>query len=53
MRWIKVQFQDFQEDTALMACLEEFLNGDILRTAYTMQVNTIKQTIKKNVRKSE
>ncbi|CAO3659514.1 unnamed protein product [Rhizopus stolonifer] len=48
MRWIKVQFQDFQENTTLMTCLEEFLNGDILRAGYTTQVNTIKQTIKEN-----
>jgi hypothetical protein len=50
VRWIKIQFQDFQDNTSLMNCLEAFLNGDILHAGYTVQINKIKQVIEAKIK---
>ncbi|KAG0734755.1 hypothetical protein G6F22_012821 [Rhizopus arrhizus] len=44
-RWIKLQFQDFLNQSTLMVHLMVFLNSDLCRVHYTLETDRIRQMI--------
>ncbi|KAG1106595.1 hypothetical protein G6F42_016691 [Rhizopus arrhizus] len=44
-RWIKLQFQDFQQNPILITRLEAFLNGDVNRAGFTIEADMIKEAL--------
>lgn len=48
-RWIKLQFQDFQQNPILITRLEAFLNGDVNRAGFTIEADMIKEALDRQV----
>ncbi|KAK4509268.1 uncharacterized protein ATC70_007618 [Mucor velutinosus] len=44
-RWIKLQFQDFEQNPILITRLEAFLNGDVNRAGFTIEADMIKEAL--------
>jgi hypothetical protein len=44
-RWIKLQYQDFQDNKRLVTRLEAFLNGDVTRAGFTIEADMIKEAL--------